>query len=95
MKLSIAIKMDEDVPQFGAATSLVANGDNPRQRDLPCRISSNFVAQLAATFLQSPQTRARRRRELCDAIRTYDDAVAVDRLYLRNRKSAALSDISA
>jgi hypothetical protein len=95
MKLSIAIEMDEDVAQSRTATSLVTSGTNPRQRDLSCRVSSNFVAQLAATFLQTPQTRARRRLELCDAIRTYDDAVALGRLYLDNRKSAVLSDISA
>jgi hypothetical protein len=95
MKLSIAIGMDEDVPQSGTATSLITSGDNRRQRDLPCHVSSNFVAQLVATFLQSPQTRARRRLELRDAIRTYDDAVALGQLYLQNRKSAMLSDISA
>ena len=95
MKLSIAIGMDEDVPQSGTATSLITNGDNLRQRDLSCHASSNFVAQLAATSLQTPQTRARRRLELRDAIRTYDDAVALGQLYLQNRKSPALSDISA
>lgn len=95
MKGSIAVEMDEEVPQSGAATSLVTTGNNPRQRHLSCRVSSNFVAQLVATFLQSPQTRARRRLELRDAIRTYDDAVALGRPYLQNRKSAVLSDISA
>jgi hypothetical protein len=95
MKLSIDIKMDEGVPQSGAATSLVTNGDDLRQRDLACRVSSNFVAQLAATFLQAPQTRARRRLELSDAIQIYDGAVALGQLYPQNRKSAALSDISA
>ena len=95
MKLSIAIEMDEGVPQCGAASSLVTNGENHRQRDLSCHVSSNFVAQLAATFLQTPQTRARRRLEVRDAIRTYDDAVALGRLYLQNRRSAVLSDISS
>jgi hypothetical protein len=95
MKLLLAIEMDEDVPQSGVGTSLATNGDNLRRRDLPCRISSTFVAQLAATFLQTPQTRARRRLELTDAIRTYDDAVALGKLCLQIRKSAALSDISA
>jgi hypothetical protein len=95
MKLSIAIAMDEEVPQSSTATSLVTNGDNPRQRDLSYRVSSNFVAQLVATFLQTPQTRARQRLDSRDAIRTYDDAVARGRLYLQNRKSATLSDISA
>ena len=85
MNLSIAIEIDEDVPQSRTATSLVTSGANPRQRDLSCRVSSNFAAQLAATFLQSPQTRARRRLELRDAIRTYDDAVALGQLYLQNR----------
>jgi hypothetical protein len=82
MKLSIAIEMDEGVPQCGAASSLVTKGDNPRQRELSCHVSSNFVAQLAATFLQTPQTRARRRLEVRDAIRTYDDAVALGRLFV-------------
>jgi hypothetical protein len=87
--------MDQDVPQSSTATSLVASGDNPGQRDLSCRVSSNFVAQLVATSLQVAQTRARRRLELHDAIRTYDDAVARFPLYLQNEKSALLSDISA
>jgi hypothetical protein len=95
MKLSIAIEMDEEVPQSGAATSLVTSGDNPRHRDLPCRVSSNFVAQLVATSLQAPQTRPRRRLDSREVIRTYDAAVALGRRYLQNRKSAVLFDISA
>jgi hypothetical protein len=87
--------MDQDVPQSSTANSLVTSGDNPGQRDLSCRISSNFVAQLVATSLQVPQTRARRRLELHDAVRTYDDAVARYPLCPQNRKSALLSDISA
>jgi hypothetical protein len=95
MKLSIAIRTDEGVPQSCTATSLVTSGGNPRRRDLSCRVSSNFVAQLVAMSLQAPQTRPRRRLELHDAIRTYDDAVARFPLYLQNQKSALLSDISA
>jgi hypothetical protein len=96
MKLTIASGTDEGVPQSCAATSLVTSGGNSQRRDLSCRISSNFVAQLAATSLQAPQTRPRRRLELPDAIRTYDDAVALGQLLSpRNRKSALRSDISA
>jgi hypothetical protein len=76
MKLSIAVEMDGNLPQSGMATFLVSTGDDPQQPDLPFRISANFVAQLAATFLQTPQTRPRQRIEWRDAIRIYDDAVA-------------------
>ena len=95
MKLSIAIGTDEGVPKSGTATSLVTSGSNPRRRDVSGRVSSNFVAQLVATSLQAPQTRPRRRLELRDAIRTYDDAVALRQLCLQNRKSAVTSDILA
>ena len=83
------------MPQSCTAISLVTSGGNPRRRDLSCRVSSNFVAQLVATSVQAPQTRPRRRLELRDAIRTYDDAVARCPLCLPNQKSALLSDISA
>jgi hypothetical protein len=76
MKLTICLEIDDSVPQSGTATSVIAGADDFLQRDMPCRISANFVAQLAATFLHCPQTRARRRIDLCDAIQIYDNTAA-------------------
>lgn len=75
MRLTIRLEMDECEPKLGAETSVVADTDFS-QRDVPCRISANFVTQVAATFLRFPQTCARRRADLRDGIRIYDHAVA-------------------
>jgi hypothetical protein len=74
MKLTIHLEIDERVPQSGTATSAVASASDFSQRDLPCRISANFVAQLAAAFLRCPQTCTRRRIDFRDAIQIYDNA---------------------
>jgi hypothetical protein len=81
MKLTIRLEMDEHGPQSGTGTSVVTGMDDFPQRDfpqrnMPCRSSANFVAQVAATFFRFPQTCARRRTDLRDAIRIYDSAVA-------------------
>jgi hypothetical protein len=76
MKLTIRLEMDECGPKSGTETSVVADTDDFSQRDVPCRISANFVTQVAATFLRFPQTCARRRADLRDGIRIYDHAVA-------------------
>jgi hypothetical protein len=76
MKLTIRLEIDERAPQSGTGTSVISStGDFP-QRDMSCRISANFVTQVAATFFRFPQTCARRRTELRDGIRIYDHAVA-------------------
>jgi hypothetical protein len=75
MKLTIRLEMDECGPKLGTDTSVVADTDfSPR--DVPCRISANFVTQVAATFFRFPQTCARRRADLRDGIRIYDHAMA-------------------
>jgi hypothetical protein len=77
MKLTIRLEMDECGPKSGTVTSAVTGtGDFP-QGHASCRISANFVTQVAATFLRFPQTCARRRADLRDGIRTYDHAVAL------------------
>lgn len=76
MKLTIRLEIDDSVPRSGTATPVIAGTDDFPQRDRPGRISANFVAQLAATFLNCPQTRARRRIDLRDATKIYDDAAA-------------------
>jgi hypothetical protein len=77
MKLTIRLEMDECGPQSGTATSVVAGTSDFSQRHASCRISANFVTQVAATFLRFPQTCARRRADLRDGIRTHDHAVAL------------------
>jgi hypothetical protein len=76
MKLSIVLELDDAAPQPGGATFSFTDVGGARPHHLPCLISANYMAQLMATFLQSPQTRERRHLEARDAIRTYDDAVA-------------------
>jgi hypothetical protein len=75
MKLTIRLEMDERGPQSAKGTSVVTGMDDFLQRDRPCRVSANFVAQVAATFFRFPQTCARRRIDLRDVIRIYDNAV--------------------
>jgi hypothetical protein len=72
MKLSIVLETDPAAPQSGTATRFATDIDGIQQRDLRCDISANFVAQLAATFLRTPQTRVESR----EAMRTYDEAAA-------------------
>jgi hypothetical protein len=76
MRLTLRLEMDECGPQSGAEASVVIATDNFQQRGLPCRISANFVTQVAATFLGLPQTCARRRADLRVGTRIYDEAVA-------------------
>jgi len=76
MRLSIVIETDPAAPQLGTATLFATDIDGIQQRDLRCDISANFVAQLVATLLQTPQTRARPCVGPRDAIRTYGEAAA-------------------
>jgi hypothetical protein len=73
MKLTICLEIDDNGLQSGtAASALTSAGDSP-QRDMSRRVSANFVTHLAATFLQCPQTCARRRMDLYDAIQIYNN----------------------
>jgi hypothetical protein len=76
MKITIRLEMNERGPQSGTGTSVISRSGDFPQRDMSCRISANFVAQVAATFFRFPQTCARRRNDLPDVIRIYDHAVA-------------------
>ncbi len=70
MKLSIAIEMTDDK----SATDVVASrapSNEPQRESLPFRISANFVAQLAAPFLEDLDRRSRDRRETPGAIQCY------------------------
>jgi hypothetical protein len=68
--------MDERGLRPGRGTSVIAGPGDFQQREMPCRVSANFVAQVAATYFRFPQTCARRRTDLCEVIRIYDNAVA-------------------
>src|SRR5476651_1558170 len=76
MKPSVTMERKDCASKLDARTSLVAVQDIPQKSDPPCHNSVNFVAQLAGTFLQTPQSRARRRVGLHDAMQIYDYAVA-------------------
>lgn len=75
MKLTIHLEIDDGIRQSGPSTPVPTRVNDFPQRDIPCRISANFVTQVAATFLHCPQTSARRRIDLRDAIQTYNNAV--------------------
>jgi len=76
MKLSIVLELDDATPQLGGASFSFTDAGVTQPRDLPCHISANYMAQMMATFLQTPQTRERRHADARDAIRTYDDTAA-------------------
>jgi hypothetical protein len=80
MMLTVHIEIDERMPQSGTVASASARTDDLAQRDVPCHIAANFVAQLAATFLHCPQTRARRRIDLRDAVQVYNNATTPARV---------------
>jgi hypothetical protein len=71
MRLSIAIEMiDEESESDIVAPRATKN--EPQQASLPFRISANFVAQLAATFLQDLDDRSGEHRETPGAIQSYE-----------------------
>jgi hypothetical protein len=70
MKVSINMQLDD--ARCGAEGTPVVDacGDN-RSAPVPYRPAATFVTQLAANFLQLPQTRVRRRLEPDKAARSY------------------------
>lgn len=76
MKLTIRLEIDDGGPQLGTAKSSIASANDFPQRDMPRRMSANFVTQVAASFLHCPQTCARRRIDLRDAIQIYNNVSA-------------------
>jgi hypothetical protein len=76
VKLSIILELDNAAPKTGGAAFSFTGVGGAQPHDFPCLISANYMAQLMATFLQTPQTREPRRVDARDAIRIYDYAVA-------------------
>jgi hypothetical protein len=76
MRISITINPESEVPRFSAARSALITQGSPQQHESYCCVSSNFVAHLAAMFLQASQTQAGQRAELHDATQIYDAAAA-------------------
>jgi hypothetical protein len=56
--------------------ALVPTNASPRSAPAGTRSSGTFLAQLIATALKAPQTRARRRAEPADASAAYDASAA-------------------
>jgi hypothetical protein len=68
MKISIAIEVIDGTLEAAAAPD--------DRRDERCHFSANFVAQLAATLLQSPAYRCRGPVEPHGAVQCYESASA-------------------
>jgi hypothetical protein len=71
MKLSIAIEMIDEKSEF-ELISPVPRQDETQRHNPSFRASANFVAQLAATFLQDLDDRSHGHRETPGAIGRYE-----------------------
>jgi len=73
MKLSIVIEMIDERAEAEPVAPIATHHD-PRRQSERCRLSSNFVTQLAAAFLQSPEHQSREHLESGGAIQRYEAA---------------------
>jgi len=76
---AIAMPQETEIGQTRALIAIEAAAPSEYSRAMSRHPAAPFLAQLIATQMQAPQTRARRRIEPAEAIAVYAAAVALRR----------------